>query len=206
MKRKKRNIFAFCVVMTTMMAMVLVIVICNIVVNRNAEHRTFSSADSIPYRNIAVLLGTGPNSRYSKGPNMFYWNRLHAISELYKKRKFNTLIISGTKRPGYDEPTIMKKDLVKEGIPDSIIFLDGKGYNTLLSIENAKRIYKQDSIIVVSQKWHNQRAIYIADHIGINAIGYNAPDVNTITAHITHLRELLARVKLIIYIPFEKKL
>lgn len=61
---------------------------------------------------------------------------------------------------------------------------------------SAKNFFNQDSVIVISQKWHNQRGIYLADNIGINAIGYNAADVNTRAAHITHAREILARVKL----------
>lgn len=179
-----------------LIAIAATIVACNVIVNVNASGRTFSSADDIPHRNIAVLLGTGPTSRYSKGPNMFYWNRIHAAAFLYRKEKFDTLIISGTTRPGYNEPLIMKTDLVRQGVPSNIIILDGNGSNTYLSMANLKTVYKRKSAIVISQKWHNQRAIYIADHIGVNAVGYNSEDSNALTAHITHLRELLARVKL----------
>lgn len=184
----------------SLVALIVIIVTlsCNFAVNSNSAGRTFYSAREVPVRKTAILLGTGPYSWYTKGPNMFYWNRINATAELFRKGKFKTLIISGTKRTGYDEPSIIKSDLVKVGIPDSVMILDGQGYNTKLSMENAKNIYNQDSVIVISQKWHNQRGIYLADHIGIDAIGYNAADVNTMAAHITHAREILARVKLVL--------
>lgn len=64
--------------------------------------------------------------------------------------------------------------------------------------EVPKNFFNQDSVIVISQKLHNQRGIYLADHIGIDAIGYNAADVNIMAAYITHAREILARVKLVL--------
>lgn len=196
MTRKK----IFVCLVSMLILLLAIIVVCNVIVNVNASGKTYNTIDDVPHCNIAVLLGTGPTSRYSKGPNMFYWNRIYASAYLYKKEKFDTLIISGTKRPGYNEPLIMKRDLMKEDIPSNIIVLDENGSNTYLSMANLKTIYKEDSAIIISQKWHNQRAIYIADHIGINAIGYNAEDSNTLTAQITHFRELLARVKLFLTI------
>lgn len=199
---RRRIIVGFAILM---IVFATIIVVCNIIVNSNASGRTYDSIGDISHHNVALLLGPGPTSRYSKGPNMFYWNRIHATAYLYKKKKFDILIISGTKRPGYNEPLMMKKDLMKEGIPSNIIVLDENGSNTYLSMTNLKAIYNEDSAIVISQKWHNQRALYIADHIGINAIGYNAEDSNTLTAHITHFRELLARVKVFFTIMVMKK-
>lgn len=189
------------IILTLSVVALLVIIVtlsCNVAVNSNSAGRTFDAASEVPARKTAILLGTGPYSWYTKGPNMFYWNRIDATAELYRMGKFKALIISGTKRAGYDEPSIIKSDLIKAVIPDSVMILDGQGYNTKLSMENAKTIYNQDSVIVISQKWHNQRGIYIADHIGISAVGYNAADVNTMAAHITHAREILARVKLVL--------
>ena len=74
--------------------------------------------------------------------------------------------------------------------------MDGSGHRTFLSMRNIQEEYHADSIIIISQKWHNQRSIYLADHLGIYAVGYNAEDVHDFFAQLTHIRELLARVKL----------
>lgn len=192
-----------CIILVIALAcVVLLIAACNVIVNSNANHRTYDSADAAPTYPTALLLGTGPNNRFSNGVNMFYVNRLRATVELFRKGKFQRLIISGTKRPGYDEPLIIKTDLVRMGLPDSVMVLDRRGSNTLCSIQNARDVYHQSSLIIISQKWHCQRALYMADHLGIRAVGFNAADVQTYTAHLTHLRELLARVKAVFALWF----
>jgi len=65
-------------------------------------------------------------------------------------------------------------------------------------VVNLKEKYHIDSVIVISQKWHNERTIYLARHIGIYAVGYNADDVYNPLAQLTHIRELLARVKMFV--------
>lgn len=174
----------------------IAIITCNIIVNGNAEDRIFDHDKDVPQMNTALLLGTSPKSRFTHGPNLFYQARIDATVQLYKDKKFHHLIISGAKRPGYNEPSAMRKDLMQRGIPDSIISLDGEGHRTLLSIKNIRQNYKVDSLIIISQKWHNERTIYLADKMKMYAVGYNAKDVNNRFARLTHVRELLARVKL----------
>jgi len=93
-------------------------------------------------------------------------------------------------RKDYDEPSDFKNDLITKGIPEHKIFLDYAGFRTLDSVVRAKEIFGQTSITFISQKFHNQRAIYIANHYNINAIGFNANDVYN-----RHLREYFARSK-----------
>lgn len=167
---------------------------CNWWVNRSAAGRVFNEIDAVPARPVAVILGTSPESRFG-GPNLFYTARIRAAAELYQRCKFRHIIISGTCRPGYDETAMMRRDLLAQGVPDSVIFKDKAGDRTLLSMGNMKRAFGCDSIIVVSQRWHNQRSIFLARHLGIDAVGYNADDVHNRLAKLTHLREMLARVK-----------
>ena len=124
--------------------------------------------------------------------------RIKATAELYKHGKFKQLIISGDKREGYDEPQTMRHDLIERGVPDSIITMDGQGYRTLLSMRNIKQHFRVNDMIIISQKWHNERSIFLADKMNIKAVGYNADDVRHPRAIWTHIRELLARVKLFI--------
>ena len=175
---------------------VAIIAACNIIVNNNAKGRVFDNPAEVPAMKTAILLGTSPKSRYSEGPNLFFQARINAAVELYKNHKYKQLIISGEKRKGYDEPSAMKKNLIVRGIPANIIHMDGSGHCTFLSMRNIQEEYHADSIIIISQKWHNQRSIYLADHLGIYAVGYNAEDVHDFFAQLTHIRELLARVKL----------
>lgn len=91
----------------------------------------------------------------------------------------------------------MRDSLVDHGVPDSIITLDYKGLRTINSIVNVKTDYDLDSLIIISQKYHNERAIWLAEHYGLHAIAYNAttPDITTKKIKNT-LREFLARVKM----------
>lgn len=176
--------------------LLLPIVICNMVVDYTTSDDTFDDAASVPRCEYAMLLGTGPTRRFGKGRNQFYVNRITATVRLYRARKFRRLIISGECHTGYDETKMMSTDLEKYGIPDSIIIRDRKGHRTNASVVNLNEKYHIDSVIVISQKWHNERTIFLTRDIGIHAVGYNADDVNNPLAQLTHIRELLARVKM----------
>ena len=192
----KRKILLIAIGLT--LFVIVLVGICNIVVNSNACGRTFDNADDIPPQNTALLLGTNPVSRYDHSPNFFYKARIEATASLYRKGKFKRLIISGDKHQGYDEPAAMTNDLVKLGIPKEVIATDGSGHRTLLSMKNIQQDFDIDSVIIISQKWHNERSIYLADKMGIHAIGYNAKDARNTRTLLTHIREKLARVKIFI--------
>lgn len=194
-KKQRRRLISAVVIVAILL---LPVVICNAVVDYTTSDDTFDDAASVPRCEYAMLLGTGPTRRFGKGPNLFFVNRISATVRLYRARKFRRLIISGECHPGYDETKMMSADLEKRGIPDSIIIRDRKGHRTNASVVNLKERYHIDSVIVISQKWHNERSIFIARHIGIHAVGYNADDVNNPLAQLTHIRELLARVKMFV--------
>ena len=167
-------------------------------VSSKSKTYVYSDVNNVPKSKVGVLLGT---SKYlSSGKLNEYWvNRIDATINLYKFEKINNIIISGDNSTNdYDEPTQMKKELVKNGIPDSAIYLDYAGFRTYDSMIRAYKIFGQKSFTVISQKFHNERAIYIAQHYGIAAIGFNAKDVNTYNGFKTMLREKFARVKLFI--------
>ena len=92
----------------------------------------------------------------------------------------------------------MKKELISAGVPDSVIFLDYAGFRTFDSMIRAKEVFGQTKFIVVSQQFHNERAIFIARKYGIEAYGYNAEDVDAYSGIKTKIRELFARVKVFI--------
>ena len=174
-------------------------------INDSTKSLLYSDTTLVPFNKTGVLLGT---SKYVKRGriNEFWQNRIEAASALYKSGKIKYLIISGdNSKAYYDEPTEMKKELVKSGIPDSVIFRDYAGFRTFDSMIRAYKIFGQTSFTVISQEFHNQRAVFIARYYGINAIGYNAKDVSAYYGFKTKVRELLARVKLYLDLMFDKQ-
>lgn len=186
-------------------AIVAIIYLCNKVITNSARNKLYSNTQDIPYNKVGLLLGTAPfiNKRYT---NAFYTNRIKAAAELIKAGKIKYLIISGDNgRRGYNEPETMRADLIRAGIDSAIIYLDYAGFRTFDSITRLKEIFSQDSVTIISQPFHDERAIYIASRLGISAIGYNAKDVNTSAGMHTMLREKLARVKVFLDFWFGTK-
>lgn len=164
----------------------------------NEAKNTYNSVQKIPSNNTCLVLGT---SKYVKRGylNKYYTYRLDAAERLYKQGKVKFIIVSGDNgSKHYDEPTNMKNDLVARGIPSQKIYIDYAGFRTLDSVVRSKKIFGQNSITIVSQQFHNERAIFIAKRNGIKAIGYNAKGVSKRYGLKTMLREKLARVKVLI--------
>jgi SanA protein len=174
-------------------------------VKSKTEGKIFTSTKDIPKNRVGLLLGT---SKYvlSGNVNLYYRYRINAAVELFKAKKIDYILVSGDNgSKTYDEPTAIKDDLIKRGIPANKIFLDYAGFRTLDSVIRSREIFGQKSITVISQEFHNQRAIYIALSNDINAIGYNAKDVNRNYGFKTRIREKLARVKMFIDIVIGKE-
>lgn len=170
----------------------------NKLVEIKSENRTYTDVNLIPNAYVGILLGTSKilNSGYE---NLYYRYRIDAIIKLYKAGKIQRILISGdNSRKEYDEPNDMRNDLVAEGIDSNHIVLDYAGFRTFDSIKRLKEIFGQTKATVISQKFHNERAIYIASKMDIELNGFNAKDVNTYYGFKTQLREYLARVKTVL--------
>ena len=175
--------------------------ICNQIVVSNAEGKVFSDIDSIKYNKVGLLLGTTPRSRFTKGKNYFFIYRLDAAEQLYRAEKIEQILISGDENSldGINETECMRDSLVARGVPANAIILDGKGYRTIYSVINANKVYGLKSFTIISQKFHNERAIYQAEHLGLdveNIQAYNANEPKSRRAYLTLIREYFARVKL----------
>jgi len=184
---------------------VLTIYFCNKKVNDAAEGKLYKDVNSIPFNRVGLLLGT---AKYlsNKSINPYYAYRIEAAKNLIKARKIKFLIISGdNSRKDYDEPTQMRTDLINSGIDSAIIFLDYAGFRTFDSIVRAKEVFGQSSLTVISQQFHNERAIFIASKENMSAIGFNANDVSKSIGLKVQLREKFARVKVFMDYLFGKK-
>lgn len=149
----------------------------------------------VPETKTALLLGTGKN--LSSGlPNAYFYNRIQAAIDLYKSGKIKYIIVSGdNSTKDYNEPEDMQLTLMKYGIPKDRIVLDHAGFRTLDSVIRAKDIFGQNKLVIISQKFHNERAVFLARENGMEAFGYNANDVNKYAGLKTNLREYLAKAK-----------
>ena len=177
--------------------------ICNQMVVNNAEGKVFADIDSIRYNKVGLLLGTTPQARFDRITNYFFIYRIDAAEQLYKARKIDQILISGDENSldGVNETECMRDSLVARGVPANAIILDGKGYRTISSVINANKVYGLKSFTIISQKFHNERAIYQAEHLGLdveNIQAYNAKMPTSRRAFLTTIREYFARVKMFI--------
>ncbi|MEX2350223.1 MAG: ElyC/SanA/YdcF family protein [Flavobacteriaceae bacterium] len=185
--------------------LVSVILISNAIISSFAGDKIYNDVSSIPENKVGLVLGT---SKYiKKGKiNLYYRHRIDAAAELYHSGKIAFILVSGDNRyASYNEPQTFKNDLVKKGIPEEKIFLDYAGFRTLDSMVRAKEVFGQESITVISQQFHNERAIYLAEKRGIKAIGFNAKDVNLRSGIKVKTREYFARVKVFSDLLFSKQ-
>ena len=177
-------------------------VVSNLLVVKNAEGRLFEEVDSVPDGDYTgLLLGTTPMTRISHRRNIFFENRIKATANLYHAGKIRKILISGDDKSldGINETECMKDSLLARGVPESDIILDGKGYRTIHSVQRAYYDYGCRNLIVISQKFHNERALYLANHLGLDfdwVIGFNAESPHSLMSQKTYIREWFARVKM----------
>ncbi len=184
-------------------AVLLLVLGCYFLVDSNAKGKVYEDVESIPYREVGLLLGTTPQTRIGRLENRFFLFRIDAAEKLYKAGKVAKILISGAEDSldGVNEVESMKEALMERGVPESAIMLDGKGFRTLASIERANRVFGLKSFTIISQQFHNERALYQAEHMGLDIedpIAFNAESPRTAMATLIYMREFLARVKLFI--------
>jgi SanA protein len=163
-----------------------------------ARGRTYSDPALTPARHVGLVLGC---SRTLSGGwrNPFFDNRIQAAARLFRAGKVEYLVVSGDNHVrGYDEPKDMKDSLVEAGVPAARIYCDYAGFRTLDSIVRVREVFGQTSVTVISQEFHNQRAIFIARHRGVDAIGFNAADADTYDSFETKCREAMARANMLL--------
>ncbi len=177
---------------------VMLLMICNYWINTSTTAQLFDDAAKIPSRKVGLVLGASKNT--NRGTHNLYFDfRMQAAAKLFKLKKVQYLLLSGDNHiKGYDEPSDMREALLELGIPDSCIILDYAGFRTLDSVVRCNEVFGEDSITVISQEFHNQRALFIANKNNIHAIGFNAEEVNRNYSLKTRIREYFARVKCVL--------
>lgn len=170
--------------------------IINYQVIDTSKGQIYSDINKIPKNKVGLLLGTSKyHDKGKKIINQYYQNRIDATVALYMAGKIDYIIVSGDNSTAYyNEPLQMKDDLIARGVPAKRIYMDNAGFRTLDSILRCRDIFREDHITIISQEFHNQRAIFIANHKKVTAIAFNAEPGDSYWDAV--LREKLARVKM----------
>jgi vancomycin permeability regulator SanA len=183
--KRRRGIILYAAIAAAIL-LPIAIAFSNAWILHSTRSRMYSTIAEIPANEVALILGARPDSPFCQ-------LRLKAGADLYKAGKVRHLLVSGDNHiRSYDEPTDMKAYLVAMGVPANCITCDYAGFRTLDSIVRAREIFGLSRFTIVSQAYHNPRALAIAAHYGLDAIAYNAPDVSWRHRSVT-AREMLAR-------------
>ena len=195
MRKFKKGIKYIFIFLVAILAIVLV---SNYRIEKSVKNKTYNDVTAIKKNKVGLVLGTARLLK-SGSVNPYFKYRIDATVELYENGKIDFVLVSGDNgSEQYDEPTDFKEELIRRGIPEEKIYLDYAGFRTLDSVVRAKEIFGQTSITIISQQFHNERAIYLAENFGIEAVGYNAKDVSLNFGLKVQLREYLARTKVFI--------
>lgn len=181
---------------------ILLVFYSDYIIRNSAKGKTFNKVADIKKNKVGLVLGTAKKLK-NGSVNLYFKYRINATVALYKNGKIDFVLVSGDNgNKHYDEPTDFKNELIKNGIPEDKIYLDYAGFRTLDSVIRAKEVFNLEEITIISQKFHNERAIFFAEKNGIQAIGFNAIDLTGRYGIKTKIREYFARTKAVLDIIF----
>ncbi len=193
---RKRWLGRLCLALSVL-TVVLVIFVTYIQVSiaLTAKGKMYDQPQAIDGRYIGLVFGC--DSRFGDRDNLYFTYRMDAVSQLWKEDKLRGVIVSGDNRSAdYNEPKMMRKALVQRGVPDDKIIADYAGLRTLDSVVRSKKVFGAEKVLMISQRFQNERALSIAAAHQIEAIAFNAQDVSGRGGVKTKIREWGARVKM----------
>ncbi len=181
-----------------------IVLFCNLWIKNTTKHQVINNIEEMPEHDIGLVLGT---TRRLRGgyKNPYFYNRIEAAFQLYQAGKVKHLIVSGDNRYlTYNEPVDMKKALMERGIPEESITLDYAGFRTLDSVVRCWAVFQQKKFTIISQQFHNYRALYIANYYELETVAFSAQEVRTGATKMI-MREWLARCKAVLDLYILKK-
>lgn len=190
-----KRVFLFCLALFSCAFLGMFLI--DTTISLQGSDRIFQNIDNLPKRDVALVLGT---SKYiGRQLNPFYQYRIDAAIKLHQLKKVNNFLLSGDNaHRSYNEPWTMKRDLLKAGIEDKNITLDYAGFRTLDSIVRAKEVFEANHFVIISQKFHCERALFIANHYDIDSVCLAVPSPEGLANLRIRLREILARTKAVL--------
>lgn len=173
-------------------------------IEAQSKERIFTDSDAIPPSYTAIVLGASVRS--DGNLSLVLRDRVESALNLYNEGIVERFLLSGDNGTlSYNEPRAMKKFLIERGVPEAHIYLDYAGFDTYDSLYRAKAIFEVDEAIIVTQKFHLPRAVFIADRLGLEYYGYVADQHAYAHESSNKNREMLANVKAYFEVLFHKE-
>jgi len=196
-RKRKRSIF-FWMISLPIVAVILLIVGCNVWIVTSTKGRVFDSPEEIDRQSVGLVLGTSKKVAPDT-PNQHFVNRITAAADLFHSGKVGRLLVSGYRDSQYyDETKDMIAKLIELGVPQKKIMADDRGSRTLHSVMRASTVYKLDRLVIISDDFHVGRALFIADHLGMEAVALRSEAVDRNESRGVRWREYFARVKAVL--------
>ncbi|OON37041.1 vancomycin high temperature exclusion protein [Izhakiella australiensis] len=179
-----------------LICLIALVVVAAFFLDRWVSWRTapyvYEDLQSLPHRQVGVVLGTA--KYYRTGViNQYYLYRMQGALNAYNSGKVNYLLLSGDNAlQSYNEPMTMRRDLIAAGVDPADIVLDYAGFRTLDSIVRTRRVFDTNDFIIITQRFHCERALFIALNMGIQAQCYAVPSPKNMLN--VRLREVGARL------------
>ena len=196
MKKKKILIIGLVVLICLAIIGIVTVICVNSHVKSVGGHNIITPEEAAELKDVDCIVVLGCQVKDDGKPSDMLADRLRRGIELYNQGVAPKIIMSGDHgQKEYDEVNTMKQVAVEAGIPSSDVFMDHAGFSTYETLYRAKEIFEADKIVVVTQKYHLYRTLYIAEKLGIEAYGVNA-DYHTYWGQSNReAREILARCK-----------
>jgi SanA protein len=190
-----KNFFLSFIWADGLVCLLSMVMYCWFAVSAASAGLLFEKSNDVPHAPAALVLGTS-QWRSDGSTNYFFLYRMEAAARLYHAGKVKWVVVSGDNHThAYDEPRMMREALIKRGVPACRILSDYAGFRTFDSVVRMKNVFGFSKYIIVSQQFHNQRAVYLAHKFGHTVYALNARDVLNADGLMVHVREAGARVK-----------
>ncbi|MBS2019739.1 MAG: YdcF family protein [Deltaproteobacteria bacterium] len=183
-------------------AVAAAIVAANVVVLRGGASRSEETARAqVPSESgspaCALVLGAGV--RDDGSPSDVLRDRLDESLALYESGRVTKILVSGDHHTrAYDEPNAMRRYLEARGVPAADIFMDHAGVDTYSSVWRARHVFGAERVVVVTQRFHLARAVWVARELGMQADG-SAADRHVYRGIAwLHAREIVSRTKAVV--------
>lgn len=186
-------------ILSILLLLLFCIIGCYFWIKWDSAPYVFDQIKDVPDYQTALVLGT---ARFTSkgGTNLFYHYRIEAARIVFLNHKAGRFIVSGAakKHEAAEEAGEMKASLIASNFPENSITTDHEGYRTWDSLWRCLHTYKISSVLIISQRFHNERAVFIGRRFGMKLSGFNAFDVGGRMGSRMLVRESLARVKCIL--------
>ncbi len=196
-KQREKNMLKILIIIILILCALIGIMMLSInfyVVNKTkSKIVTEKQAKELENVDCILVLGAGI---WGDKPSPMLEDRLLQGITLYNNQTSSKIIMSGDHgKEEYDEVNVMKDFAIEKGVKSEDIFMDHAGFSTYDSVYRAKEIFKAQKIIIVTQKYHLHRALYVAEKLGIEAYGVVSDPREYRGQVVRELREVLARDK-----------